>query len=81
MTAPTLVGQQGTLTVEGALGPAQDRSQRSMLAQNPAPGGNQNSTEPDPVWGMGLIWSTDTDIGNLTQADPELQLGLLQTWA
>lgn len=52
-----------------------------MLAQNPAPGGNQNSTEPDPVWGMGLIWSTDTDIGNLTQADPELQLGLLQTWA
>lgn len=37
--------------------------------------------EPDPVWGMGLIWNPDTDIGNLIQADSELQLGLLQTWA
>lgn len=52
-----------------------------MLAQNPAPGGIRTQMEPDPLWGMGLIWNPNTDIDNLIQADPELHLGLLQTWA
>lgn len=66
-TAPTLEGQQGTLTMDGAPGPAQDRSHTGIGAgPEPAPRGIRTLTGPDPTWGLGLIWDPDSDVGNLT---------------
>lgn len=68
-TAPTPVGQQRTLTMDGT---------QAQLRTDPTPWdhagpeaaqGTRTFTGPDRTWGRGLkfIWDPDSDVGNLTR--------------
>lgn len=75
--SPRPRGRQGTLTVGGAPGPAQDPTQTRITAGlEPSYRGTRHSSGPRFSPGLG-----DSVIDNLHQADLGPQCSLLQTWA